>query len=207
MKKKTIALLLALALVFGGAVGGTIAWLTAETAPVVNTFTVGDIDITLIEHAYSGEDTSKLTATVSNSNNYPLIPGTTYAKDPTVTVEANSEDCYLFVKFEEINDPSAYLEYTSALTEANGWHLLVGENDVWWITLENIEEDWTFHLLTNDQVKVKDTIVKAGTVTTETDNVAMPAADKQPVLKYTAYAVQCDNLELPDAWAKVKPTT
>ena len=39
MKKKTLALLLALVLLAGGVIGGTLAWLTDKTDPVKNTFT------------------------------------------------------------------------------------------------------------------------------------------------------------------------
>ena len=39
MKKKTVALLLSLVLVFGVVAGGTLAWLTQKTDSVVNTFT------------------------------------------------------------------------------------------------------------------------------------------------------------------------
>ena len=48
MKKKTL-LLAALAVVLAAALaaGGTYAWLTSRTEPVVNTFTVGNVSITL----------------------------------------------------------------------------------------------------------------------------------------------------------------
>lgn len=82
MKKKTIALLLALALVFGGAVGGTIAWLTATSDTVTNTFTVGDINIELSE---------------TTGTSYKVVPGATVDKDPTVTVKQGSENCYVYV--------------------------------------------------------------------------------------------------------------
>ena len=49
MKKKTLALVLALTLLVAGVVGGTLAWLTDQTAEVKNTFTVGDINIGLTE--------------------------------------------------------------------------------------------------------------------------------------------------------------
>ena len=49
MKKKTVALLMSLVLIFGVAVGGTIAWLMDTTKEVVNTFTVGKVDIDLTE--------------------------------------------------------------------------------------------------------------------------------------------------------------
>ena len=42
---KFLALILALALLAGTAVGGTLAWLTADTETVENTFTASDIQI------------------------------------------------------------------------------------------------------------------------------------------------------------------
>ena len=85
MKKKTLALVLALTLLVAGVVGGTLAWLTDQTAEVKNTFTVGDINIGLTE----------------TTTDYKMVPGNTIAKDPTVTVKANSEACWLFVKVTE----------------------------------------------------------------------------------------------------------
>ena len=49
MKKKAWLSALAVVLVLCCAVGGTLAWLTQKTDAVVNTFTVGDINITLTE--------------------------------------------------------------------------------------------------------------------------------------------------------------
>ena len=49
MKKKSLALLLAIAIVVVGAVAGTVAWLTDRTAAVENTFTTSDITIELTE--------------------------------------------------------------------------------------------------------------------------------------------------------------
>ena len=48
MKKRTVALVLAIVLVFAVAVGGTVAYLTS-TANVKNTFTVGSVNIKLDE--------------------------------------------------------------------------------------------------------------------------------------------------------------
>ena len=92
MKKRTVALLLALTLVLGVAAGGTIAWLFDKTDAITNTFTVGDIGVSLTE----SEET------------YQLIPGKHYTKNPTVTV-TNDFDCYLFVKFVKTNNPETYL--------------------------------------------------------------------------------------------------
>lgn len=83
---RLFVLMLALVLVLGCAVGGTVAWLVAKTDPVVNTFTYGDINITLTE---------------TTGENYKIIPGVDIGKDPKVTVKAGSEACWLFVKVEE----------------------------------------------------------------------------------------------------------
>ena len=94
MKKKSFVMVLALVLVFAVAVGGVVAWLTDTTGSVVNTFTVGDINITLEESGTNpvGEKT------------YQVIPGDVKDKDPKVTVVAGSEACYLFVKVDVANN-------------------------------------------------------------------------------------------------------
>lgn len=94
MKKKTIALALALVMVFGATMGGTFAYLTSQTDVVTNTFTVGKVAITLDE-AKVDEYGVKDGATRVKGNEYKLIPGHTYTKDPTVTVKAGSEDSYV----------------------------------------------------------------------------------------------------------------
>lgn len=217
MNKFTKILLTALCLVLVVAlsVGGTLAWLTDNTETVTNTFTVGDINITLVEHEYDPEDTdAKLNDTPVDEVSYKLIPGTTYFKDPTLTLKAGSEKCYLFVKFEEINDPATYLVYDSILDkEGNNWTQGKGDDaddadhiptNVWYRVMEAIPadgEDAEFELLAGNEVMVKGTIVKANPGTGE---VVMPADDAQPQLKYTAYAVQFDNVEsAADAWAMV----
>lgn len=120
MKKKAMALVLALGLVTVGIVSGTVAWLTASVNPVVNVFTDSDINITLAE----------------NTSNYKMIPGHTIAKDPKVTVAAESEDCWLFVKITESTTPDldAYIAYAiadqyDATTNPNGWRIVQPEND------------------------------------------------------------------------------
>ena len=86
VSSKAFAAVLALVLVLGCALGGTVAWLVAKSDPVVNTFTYGDININLEE---------------TTGSSYKIIPGVDIAKDPKVTVKANSEACWLFVKVEE----------------------------------------------------------------------------------------------------------
>ena len=87
ISSKTLALLLALMMLVGGIVGGTIAWLTDETDEVTNTFTTSDISISLDE----------------TERTYQMVPGWVIDKNPTVTVSANSEDCYVFVEITGTN--------------------------------------------------------------------------------------------------------
>ena len=77
-KKRVIAVLIAVVLIVGAVAGSTLAWFTDYTDPVVNTFTVGDVDIDLDE---------------STGSEYKMIPGFEIMKDPYVTVRADSEKC------------------------------------------------------------------------------------------------------------------
>lgn len=94
-KKAIIAAVCAVMLVVGS-VAGTMAYLTS-TDTVTNTFTVGKVAIELDE-AKVGPDGKALTGDSAKrvkGNDYHLIPGSTYDKDPTVTVKAESEDSYV----------------------------------------------------------------------------------------------------------------
>ena len=126
MKKKTLALLLALVLVFGAAVGGTIAYLT-DTDTVTNTFTVGKVDITLDEAKVTEYGVIDSTAnTRVTENTYKLIPGHNYTKDPTIHVATGSEDCWLFAKIENGLGEKATLNI-----DATKWTKVTGTENVW----------------------------------------------------------------------------
>ena len=95
MKKRTVALLLTMMLAIGCGIGGTLAWLLDVDGEVKNTFTISDVDISLTETDSADDDTD------AQENTYKMIPGHEITKDPTVTVKANSEPCYVFVKVEK----------------------------------------------------------------------------------------------------------
>lgn len=175
---KLAFLVLAMVLLVGGVISGTLAWLTDSTAGVNNVFTTADIGVTLVETKNLTSD-GKWTA--------QMIPGYSYAKDPVVTVTKNSVDCYLFVKFEEKNVTGAngfkFLEYTSNL-DGNGWTRGTGEGgngvptDVWYREVTSSTSDQSWNLLKDDTVKISEGLTKA----------LMP--DVTPELVYTAYASQ-----------------
>ena len=176
--------LLALVLVFGCAVGGTFAWLTAKTDAVVNTFTYGDINIGLAE---------------TTGNDYKIVPGVDIRKDPKVTVKADSEACWLFVKVEEENWPTfkeadektAKIDYKIA----SDWTELEGVSGVYYREVGAVTADTSFEVIKGNVITVSENLTKA-----EVNAVVA----LNPKLTFTAYAVQKDGVaSAADAWAKV----
>lgn len=99
MKTKSKALLLTLCavLLVAASVLGTMAYLTSS-AEVKNTFTVGKVEIKLDEAKVNADGIPVEGADRVTANSYKLMPGTTYTKDPTVTVLNGSEDSYVRMK-------------------------------------------------------------------------------------------------------------
>lgn len=98
MKTKSKALLMTLCavLLVAASVLGTMAYLTS-TDGVENTFTVGNVKITLDEAKVNADGTVNGNERVKG-NEYKLMPGHTYTKDPTVTVKKPSVDSYVRMK-------------------------------------------------------------------------------------------------------------
>ena len=99
MKTRSKALLLTLCavLLVTASVLGTLAFLTS-TDEVKNTFTVGSVNITLDEAKVKTDGTTVEGAARVKANEYHLLPGHTYTKDPTVTVKDGSESAYVRLK-------------------------------------------------------------------------------------------------------------
>ena len=99
MKTRSKALLLSLCAValVVATVFGTMAYLTS-TDKVVNTFTVGNVQIKLDEAKVNADGTRFEPAERVKENSYKLLPGHTYTKDPTVTVLEGSEAAYVRLK-------------------------------------------------------------------------------------------------------------
>ena len=96
--RRALLLLACAVLLVSLSVGATLAYLTSTTQTVKNTFTVGKVNITLDEakvDLYGVKDGENRTTT---GNEYKLLPGHTYTKDPTVTVVRGSEKCYVRVQ-------------------------------------------------------------------------------------------------------------
>ena len=213
--KKKIALLMACVMAFGVAVGGTLAWLTDNTAPVVNTFTDSDINITLEETDVEANQTP-------NANAYQMIPGYTISKDPKVTVKANSESCYVFVKIDKSANYDTYLEQyvvDTAWTQLKDDKGTANEADdtnvegVFYQRVAKQSTDWSDYVLkgkegfANGYVTVQTTVTKA-----QMDAIDEPATESQPTLTFTAYASQLmknntEEFSAYQAWVNAQPVT
>lgn len=92
--KKALLICLCLAAVAALSVAGTLAWLTDRDA-VTNTFTVGQVDIKVDETKVDTDGKPVDGADRVQENEYHLLPGMRYTKDPTMTVLADSEEAYV----------------------------------------------------------------------------------------------------------------
>ena len=192
MKTRSKALLLtlcAVALVVA-TVFGTMAYLTS-TDTVTNTFTVGNVAITLDEAKVDTDGKAVTPAERVKENNYKLMPGHTYTKDPTVHVAANSENSYIFVK---LDNGIANFEAATSTTEggykkiaeqitANGWAKLEGVDGVYY-------KEYTSSNAVTD-IKVFETFKIADNANT-TDGWGQLSGATVTV---TAYAVQKDGFD------------
>lgn len=194
--KKFIAILsvfvmLALTMVVGCAVDGTVAWLVSESESSVSTFTLGDINIKL-----TGE---------SESQPLKIIPGVGIRRSLKVTVDPNSEACWLFVKVEGTNWPD-FMEANGTVRKVS--YSVAGEGDDWIalndhpgvyyreVSAENAKTGVEYDV--NCNVTVSQMLTKA-----EVNSIA---AETQPQLSFTAYAVQRYSFEdAAKAWEAANP--
>lgn len=189
MKTKSKALLLSLCavLLVAASVLGTMAYLTS-TDEVKNTFTVGSVAITLDE---TDVDNSTTGADRDRANSYKLLPGHEYKKDPTIHVDANSEDCFLFVKVEnEIADIEKAGTEVAEQMAKNGWVTVEGQTKVYVYVGKTTDATNPATVQAGTNVDVFEKLAIDGNVDNNTLN---GYAGK--TIKVTAYAVQKDGFE------------
>lgn len=183
---KIAALIAAIVLVIGCTAGGTVAWLVSKPDPIVNVFTVGNINAELAE----------------TKKEFKIVPGVEIAKDPVATVKAKSEDCYLFVQLTEANWPTfTEADNTTRKVEyeiAKGWTKL--EDGVYYREVAKSDtEDQNFHVLQDDKVTVSSTLTK------EEASKIKTTATEAPKLTVAVYAVQKEGMgSAADAWETAK---
>lgn len=147
-KKTFLAVACAGALVVGS-VAATMAYLTATTGEVTNTFTVGNVSFDTLnggldeadvneygqlEYVDSEEpDGDPVVAPRVTSNEYKLVSGHNYTKDPTVHMGTNSEDAWLFVTVDN-GIASVEAEGTTSIASqmnTKGWTLVSGYTNLY----------------------------------------------------------------------------
>lgn len=182
---KAFTAMLALTLVLAAywAVGGTAAWLAAKSEPIASTFTFGDINITLTETDHQEGPTK-------------IIPGVDIPKALKVTVQANSVDCWLFVKVEQTG---TFVPDKVTYAIAEGWTKGNGSpipENVYYRQVSAATADVEFPVLKGDKITVSETLTKAD-IRNITD---------EPTLTFTAYAVQKEGINTAaEAWAVAAP--
>ena len=195
-------------------VGATVAYLTS-TETVTNTFTVGKVDITLDEAAIKQDDSTKDWVEDSEKdrvkkNSYKLLPGITYAKDPTVTVKAGSESSYIkmTVTFSKAAELDAIFAPTGG---ANLTSIFNGYDSTNWIDKGNTEDTdtntRTYEFWYKETVAALDNDVALDALF---DSITVPGFITNGQLKtiegmtitVNAYAIQADGFASPEAaWA------
>ena len=159
-------------------VGGTIAWLTASTEQIVNTFTPTEISVTLTE------------TTPTDKDNIPLIPGKVITKNPTVTANGSEGmPYYVFVEITEKNGLDDYLSYTIG----TGWTAVPNVTNVYYKLVQNGGALAATPVLQNNRVTVNNlTAEEMAKITTN------------PSLSFKAYAIQKDGFTtVQAAWTEV----
>ena len=164
------------------AVGGTAAWLAAKSDPIASTFTFGDINITLTE--------------TDHQEQIKIIPGVDIPKALKVTVQADSVDCWLFVKVEQTG---TFVPDKVTYAIADGWIQGDGSpipENVYYREVSADTADREFPVLKGDKITVSKELTKE-----EIQNIT-----DGPTLTFTAYAVQREGINTAaDAWSVVTP--
>ena len=198
--KKLVIAVVALALALISFASVSLAWLVSKPDPVINTFTVGNIEITIDEADVDDSDKDNDITDRDKANSYKLVPGQTYDKDPTVHVtSATTEKCYIFVKIEN-NLKTLGLEVASgektidAQIEALGWNAVNGHADVYYQVYDPAVATKDF--------KVFETFTIGGENVTKT---TLAQVKSSTIVSITAYAIQYASFEsdVTSAWTTV----
>jgi len=178
-KTKIIALALVAVLMVGGVIGGSYAWIIDKTDTVSNVFEAGNINIDLTE----------------TDNSYKIVPGTSQAKDPTVTVEAGSEAAWIFVEVTEDNGAEGFISYEIA----DDWTQLEVDgapvDGVYYRQYDGTGAA-SYPVLEGNTISYPDEILKESL-----DTLKDKPSEELPQLNFTAYAIQSAQFATAaDAW-------
>ena len=197
-KSKAILMVVCAMLLVAASVMGTLAYLTSQ-ATVTNTFSVGNVAITMDE---KDTDNSTPDKDRDTENAYKLMPGHAYEKDPTIHVASTSENCYLFVKV--VNDIAA-IEAKGDTTvakqmENKGWTLIDSTNGIYAYGVDATTKKPT-QVAKNSNIPVFEQFI----IDDDVNNTTLADYNNKTIV-VTAYAIQADGFESMTAteiWAEI----
>lgn len=206
--KKAMLMTLCAIILVVATVFGTMAYLTSDDE-VVNTFTVGKVEIKLDEAKANTDGSLVEGAARVKANSYKLLPGHTYNKDPMVTLLEGSETSY--VKMTVTFSKAKELDAIFAPTGADLTSIFKGYDAANWIAKGNTKdatantrtyEFWYKEAVGAPTTDVAldalfDSITVPGTITKE-----QLATIEGMTITVNAYAIQADGFDTADAaWA------
>lgn len=213
MKTRCKALLLSLCAVLLVTVSvlGTMAYLTSQDQ-VVNSFTVGSVNIRLDEAKANPDGTLVANADRVKENSYKLLPGHTYNKDPMVTVLKGSEPSY--VKMTVTFTKASELDAIFAPDGADMTSIFNGYDAANWLYKGNTKDaaanTRTYEFWYKETVDALDADVALDALF---DSITVPgsitkeqlATIKDMTITVNAYAIQADGFDTAEkAWAAFK---
>lgn len=207
--KKILTMMGVIALTAAIAIGGTLAYLTSQDS-VTNTFTVGNVKITMDETDVDGSKTGVENGITpegrDKANRYDsLKPAQSIVKDPIVRVLPNSEKCYLFLELK--NDLKNIISSTNSIEsqlDTNGWTPIAEGSKIYYRAdaVSKSTDTQTFATFTNFTI---DSNVDNNTLATygpqEVTNNDGSTTTVYKTITVTAYAVQADGFsDAVNAW-------
>ena len=202
--KKVLALASSAVLLVSASVLGTMAYLTSTDA-VENTFTVGQVEISLDEAKVDTEGKEDSSAKRVQENTYKLMPGHEYVKDPTVHVDADSEDSWIFVKVENGLEEIIVTPTIEEQILTNGWTKL--ETNVYYKSWSS--EDGKNDLEVFGSFEISGEVLGGSSDDEGADQTKLYIEDyKTEKITVNAYAIQKDGFDndVTGAWNAVKNT-
>ena len=137
--KKAMLMTLCAIILVVATVFGTMAYLTS-TDEVNNTFTVGNVKITLDEAKVDTNGSPVEGAARVKVNDYKLLPGHTYTKDPTIHVDAASEDCFIRAKV-TLTNAKEWIAIATKYADNKVENIIKGTDDnIWWVSQPAVDE-------------------------------------------------------------------
>ena len=183
MKKRSlVATIAAVACIAAVGIGSTFAYFTSTTEVLGNTFTMGNVAITLDEDFNNKTD---IAAGTTEAYAQKILPNEVIDKKPTVTVNDGSEEAWVFVEI--TNDESVFT--------------LDIDSDVW--TLKKTDGNTKVYLH-----KASMTAGESADVFTQAtvENLTNDKQGANASISIKAYAIQKSTLTADEAFAQLFPT-